>query len=69
MHTYRPRGAQLRIRDVIAKMQNRVEPPKKVVYAKAEIEAAKKVLLTILANAEANTVSYTNPVISEDSDE
>lgn len=50
-------------------MQNRVEPPKKVVYAKAEIEAAKKVLLTILANAEANTVSYTNPVISEDSDE
>jgi hypothetical protein len=65
---YRPRGAALRIKDVIAKMNGYKPEHTKVKYTSQEKNAAKEVLHRLLAQQESNVVSYTKPIIQEEDD-
>lgn len=53
---YRPKGAVLRLQDILAKMEGRRVLPSKVVYTEQEKSAAKAVLHTLLATYEPNKV-------------
>lgn len=67
---YRPRGAQLRLKDVIARMQNKPKVHKPVTYSTQEIDAAKAVLVRLLATANNDGRIYsTKQVITENSDD
>jgi len=68
--TYRTKGAQHRIRDVLDKMQNKPVVVKPLVYTTQEIDAAKAVLLRIMRRgAGTNYVASTTNPAKENSDE
>lgn len=60
---YRPRGATLRLKDAIAKMNGYTPKHEKVVYSKQEKDSAQEVLHRLLEMQESNTVSFTKPVM------
>jgi len=57
---YHPRGAQLRLRDVLDRMQNKPKAVRPLVYATQEVDAAKAVLLRLLRHAEATSSKVTS---------
>tara|TARA_R110000744_G_scaffold312074_1_gene419476 strand:+ start:859 stop:1074 length:216 start_codon:yes stop_codon:yes gene_type:complete len=56
-------GAQLRLQEVLARMQNKpAPPPAPIVYAPQEIDAASSILQRLLAHAAAATTATTSTV-------
>lgn len=65
---HRVRGADINLRDVLAKVRGEIlPPPEPVTYSSSDIAAAKNVLANLLNRASQSEVTYTRitPIVVE----